>query len=99
MVASWPRLRSRDSSSRGPERVPVNDHLFGVLIDCPPAQNLLGTWATNGLVLDLTLTLVAATGQAASRHQQQVASGTRGGGPGREGYRWTEQCECRSSGW
>jgi hypothetical protein len=40
--------------------VPVNDHLLGMVTDCRPAQNLIVTMATNGLVVDLTLALVAA---------------------------------------
>jgi hypothetical protein len=40
--------------------VPVNDHLLGVVADCPPAQHLVVTMGTNGLVVDLTLALVAA---------------------------------------
>jgi hypothetical protein len=59
MVASWPRSRSRDSNSPGPEAVPVNDQLLGVVTDCPPAQHLVVTMATTGLV-DLTLALGAA---------------------------------------
>jgi hypothetical protein len=35
MVASWPRWHSRDSNSLGPENVPVNDHLLGMVTDCP----------------------------------------------------------------
>jgi hypothetical protein len=74
MVASWPRWRSRDSNSLGPENVPVKDHLLGMVTDCPPAQNLIVTMAR--LVFDPTLALVAAEGPAATRHQQQVGGGT-----------------------
>jgi hypothetical protein len=59
MVASWPRWRSRNSSSPGPEAVPVNDQLLGMVTDCPPAQHLVVTMATTGLV-DPTLALGAA---------------------------------------
>jgi hypothetical protein len=59
-----------------------------VVTDCPPAQNLV-TWATNGLLVDPTLALVAAQGQAATRHQQQQVAGGSRAQRARRGYRWT----------
>jgi hypothetical protein len=74
MVASWPRWRSRTSSSPGPENVPVNDHLPGVVTDCPPARNLVVTMDRNGLLVDLTLALVR---QGSGRHPPPAAGGRR----------------------
>jgi hypothetical protein len=59
MVASWPRSRSRDSNSPGPENVPVVDHLFRVVTDCASACKL-ATRANERLAIDSTLGRVAA---------------------------------------
>jgi hypothetical protein len=71
MVASWPRSRSRDSNSPGPEAVPVNDQLLGVVTDCPPAQHLVVTMATTRARRP-DARARCGKGPAASRHQQQV---------------------------
>jgi phosphohistidine phosphatase SixA len=96
MVASWPRWRSRDSSSPGPENVPVNDHLPGVLTDCPTAPNLVVTmgnkWARRPDAR-------AGCGTGSCRHPPPAAGGRRhprAAGQD-EGYRWTGRPACWSS--
>jgi broad specificity phosphatase PhoE len=85
MVASWLRWRSRASSSPGPENVPVNDHLPGVVTDCPPARNLVVTMDRKRAPRRPDARAGAARVRPPPATSSRWPAAPEGGEPGREG--------------